>query len=57
MRARAADHPDGLSALALFDAGYAIEAMSEIEQLGRHMSDLADRGRALAGLTGTLDRD
>ena len=55
VRARAADHRDGLGALALFDAGYAIEAMSEIEQLGHHMSDLADRGRALAGLTGSLD--
>ena len=55
VRARAAAHPDRLGALALFDAGYAIEAMSEIEQLGHHMSDLADRGRALAGLTGSLD--
>jgi hypothetical protein len=39
-------------ALALFDAGYALEAMSEIEMLGHHMgSDLAVRGRTLAGMT------
>jgi hypothetical protein len=40
------------NALALFDAGYVLEAMSEIEMLGRHMgSDLASRGRTLAGMT------
>jgi hypothetical protein len=43
------------NALALFDAGYAIEAMNEIEMMGHHMSDLADRGRALTGLTRPLD--
>jgi hypothetical protein len=47
-----AGRPDGL---ALFDAGYVIEAMSQVEQMGHHMSDLADRGRALTGLTRSLD--
>ena len=38
--------------LAIFDAGYVLEAMSEIEMLGHHMgSDLAVRGQALAGMT------
>ena len=39
-------------AIALFDLGYTLEAMSEIELIGHHMgSDLALRGRALAGMT------
>ena len=55
LRAHAADRAGATSALAVFDAGYAVEAIREIELLGHHMSDLADRGRALAGLTGSLD--
>ncbi|HZI78159.1 MAG TPA: hypothetical protein VFD69_01535 [Vicinamibacterales bacterium] len=51
-RVDAADKAGRTNALALFDAGYALEAMSEIEMLGHHMgSDLAVRGRALAGMT------
>jgi hypothetical protein len=50
-RVRAADdagHPD---ALALFDAGYVIEAMSELEQFGLHMKAFAGLERVLAGVT------
>ena len=54
-RVHAADQAGRMDGLALFDAGYAIEAMSEVEQMGHHMSDLADRGRALTGLTQPLD--
>ena len=51
-RAAASDKAGRTNALALFDAGYALEAMSEIEMLGHHMgSDLTLRGRALAGMT------
>jgi hypothetical protein len=54
-RVHTPDRDGRTSPLALFDAGYAIEAMNEIEQMGHHMSDLADRGRTLAGLTRPLD--
>lgn len=50
-RVRVADqagHPD---ALALFDAGYLIEAFSELEQFGLHMKALAGLERELAGIT------
>ena len=51
-RVHAADGTGHADALALFDAGYVLEAMSEIEMLGHHMgSDLASRGRTLAGMT------
>ena len=51
-RVDAADKAGRTNAIALFDMGYALEAMSEIEMVGHHMgSDLAVRGRALAGLT------
>jgi hypothetical protein len=51
-RVDAADKAGRTDALAIFDAGYVLEAMSEIEMLGHHMgSDLAVRGRALAGMT------
>lgn len=51
-RVDAADKTDRTDAVALFDLGYTLEAMSEIEMLGHHMgSDLAMRGRALAGMT------
>lgn len=53
-RVHAADRAGRVDALVLFDAGYVLEAMSEVEQMGHHMSDLADRGRALAGLTQRL---
>jgi hypothetical protein len=54
-RARAAEEAGRPDALASFDAGYVVEAMKEIESMGHHMSDLAERGRTLAGLTGMLD--
>jgi hypothetical protein len=51
-RVHAADTAGRTDALAIFDAGYVLEAMSEIEMLGHHMgSDLATRGRTLAGMT------
>jgi hypothetical protein len=51
-RVDAADKPGRTDGLALFDLGYVLEAMSEVEMLGHHMgSDLAVRGRALAGMT------
>ena len=51
-RVDAAGKGGGTDALALFDLGYALEAMSEVEMLGHFMgSDLAARGRALAGMT------
>jgi len=37
--------------IALFDAGYVIEALGEIEQFGNHMKQLAGEERILAGLT------
>lgn len=54
-RVHAADRAGRMDALVLFDAGYVIEALREVEQMGHHMSDLADRGRALAGLAQRLD--
>ena len=51
-RVDAADKTGRSDAVLLFDLGYTLEAMSEIEMLGHHMgSDLAVRGRALAGMT------
>jgi hypothetical protein len=51
-RVHAAEKAGRGEALALFDAGYLLEAMSEIDMLGHHMgSDLAVRGKALAGMT------
>jgi hypothetical protein len=51
-RVDAADKAGRSDAIALFDLGYTLEAMSEVEMLGHHMgSDLAVRGRALAGMT------
>jgi hypothetical protein len=51
-RVHGADEAGVGDALALFDAGYVLEAMSEIEVLGHHMgSDLAMRGKTLEGMT------
>jgi len=51
-RVDAADKTGRGDAIPLFDLGYTLEAMSEIEMLGHHMgSDLAMRGGALAGMT------
>jgi hypothetical protein len=42
-------------AAALFDDGYLVEALSEIEQFGNHMKDFAGREKTLAGLTRPFD--
>jgi hypothetical protein len=52
-RVHAADHVG--QPIALFDAGYVIEALSEIEQFGNHMKQLAGSERVLAGLTRSLE--
>jgi len=41
--------------IALFDAGYVVEALSEIEQFGNHIKQLAGSERVLAGLTRSLE--
>jgi len=46
--AEKAGHPD---ALALFDAGYIVESLSELEQFGIHMKAFAGLERVLAGVT------
>jgi hypothetical protein len=38
-------------ALALFDAGFVVEAINELEQSGRYSKQLAGAERILAGLT------
>ncbi|HEV8395508.1 MAG TPA: hypothetical protein VGQ37_14615 [Vicinamibacterales bacterium] len=50
-RVDAADKGGRTDARALFDLGYALEAINEVEELAHYASDLADRGRALAGMT------
>lgn len=50
LRVRKAEQ-GGSMATALFDAGYVVEALSEIEQFGSHMKDFAGREKTLAGLT------
>ena len=42
-------------ALALFDAGYVVEAIGEIEQFGNHMKDWPGPRRGLAGLTRSFE--
>jgi hypothetical protein len=42
-------------ALALFDAGYVVEALGEIEQFGNHMKDFAGAEKRLAGLTRSFE--
>jgi hypothetical protein len=54
-RVRAADRAGSPDAMASFDAGYVVEALSEIEQFGHLMSDLAGRERELAGVTRGFD--
>ena len=50
-RVDAADQGGRADARALFDLGYALEAINEVEELAHYASDLTDRGRALAGMT------
>jgi len=54
-RVRAAEQAGDSMAIALFDAGYVVEALSEIEQFGNHMKEFAGRDKALAGLTRRFD--
>jgi hypothetical protein len=42
-------------AVALFDAGFVVEAINEIEQSGHYSKALAGRERELAGLTNATD--
>jgi hypothetical protein len=49
-RVSKADQAGEPMAMALFDAGYLVEALSEIEQFGNHMN-LGARDKTLAGLT------
>jgi hypothetical protein len=49
-RVSKAEHAGEPMAMALFDAGYVVEALSEIEQFGNHMN-LGARDKTLAGLT------
>jgi hypothetical protein len=50
-RVQKAEQSGQAMATALFDAGYVVEALSEIEQFGNHMTDFAGREKTLAGLT------
>jgi len=50
-RVQKAEQAGESTATALFDAGYVVEALSEIEQFGNHMKDFAGREKTLAGLT------
>jgi hypothetical protein len=52
---RAAEQAGNSMAIALFDAGYVVEALSEIEQFGNHMQEFAGRDKSLAGLTRRFD--
>jgi len=54
-RLQAAKRAGASDATAWFDAGYVVEALREVEDMGHHMSDLADRGRLMAGITRAVD--
>jgi hypothetical protein len=54
-RVEAATTAGSGTALALFDAGYLLEAFHEIEQFGHHMEPLAAGQRELRGVTHPLD--
>jgi len=54
-RVHAAEQAGRPDALALFDAGYVAEALSELEQVGRYEKQMAGLDRVLAGLTKQLD--
>jgi len=50
-RVNAAEKAGRPDALALFDAGYVVESLSELEQFGVHMKAFAGLERELAGIT------
>jgi hypothetical protein len=54
-RANAATTSGSGAALAIFDAGYLLEALHEIERFGHHMEPLAAGQRELRGTTHPLD--
>jgi|SRR5580765_315673 len=54
-RVQKAEQSGQSMAVALFDAGYVVEALSEIEQFGNHMKEFAGREKLLAGLTRPYD--
>jgi hypothetical protein len=54
-RVQKAEQSGQSMAAALFDAGYVVEALSEIEQFGNHMKEFAGREKRLAGLTHPYD--
>jgi hypothetical protein len=55
MMARVKSAEPGGQAVALFDAGFVVEALNEIEQSGRYTKLLAGSGRELVGLTRPSD--
>jgi len=54
-RVHAADQSGQPDAQALFDAGYVVEALNELEQVGRYDKQFAGLDRLLAGLTKPFD--
>jgi len=54
-RVHAADRAGTPDALALFDAGYVVEALSELELFGPHMKTFAGLDQVLAGVTRPFD--
>ena len=50
-RVKAADDAGRPDAMAIFDAGYVVEALGELEQMGTYTKQLAGVGRVLAGIT------
>jgi hypothetical protein len=54
-RVQKAEERGQAMATALFDAGYVVEALSEIEQFGNHMKEFAGREKLLAGITHPYD--
>jgi len=54
-RVQAADQAGHYDALALFDGGYVVEALRELELFGPHMKTFAGLDRVLAGVTQPYD--
>ena len=54
-RAQSLKAPGSREALAWFDAGYVIEALSELEQVGHYEKQLRGLDTVLAGLTDSFD--
>ena len=54
-RLKGADEAGKPDAMALFDAGYVVEALNELKEMGRFTKQLAGLDRILAGLTDQFD--